>query len=438
MTTSSGKGKQQSATPRRSLSPSSGATALPLDDHLFRKVWGDTASRLVARFGAGCIEEVEDAIQDAFLAAFKSWPLRGTPDDPTAWIFTAARNRLVDILRHRNRQVSDEAVIERLAAREESAHTSTFSSEVGDDRLAFIFACCDPALPADVRTVLTLRLVCGLSVREIAAAVLTEEATIAQRLHRAKRRLLERKAPIAIPTGQELRERLASVQDVIYMLFSEGYSAHYHENLIRYELCAEALEFCRLLLRNELTDTASTRALTALICLQSARLPARTDSLDDLVVLSEQDRAKWDGNLIAEGLNYLESAASGSCLSRFHLEAGIAACHTVAGTFAATDWQAISYYYDQLCELYPSPIYELNRAIAVSYLRSPEEGLTLLNRQELAATLDKYYLYHATLADLHARIGSGEEAVRSYIAAIARAPSATERRFLQRRLDACR
>lgn len=326
---------------------------MPLNGHLFRKVWGDTASRLVGRFGSGCVEEIEDAIQDAFLAALKNWPLRGTPGDPATWIFTAARNRLVDILRHRNRQLNDEAMLEGLAATGDSPGASTFSSEAGDGRLAFIFACCDPALPADARTVLTLRLVCGLSVREIAAAVLTEEATIAQRLHRAKRCLLERIAPITVPAGQDLKERLASVHDVIYMLFGEGYSAHYHENLVCYELCAEALEFCSLLLRNQQTNTASTKALAALICLQSARLPARTDSLDELVVLSEQDRGKWDRDLIAEGLDYLDSSKSGNHLSRFHLEAGIAACHAVAAEFAATDWHAISYYYDHLCELYP-------------------------------------------------------------------------------------
>ncbi len=415
----------------------SGSGRQPVDalvEHLFRHQWGATVSRLSVRFGIRHLNAIEDSVQDALMAALRVWPLKGVPSNPGAWIFTAARNRLIDTLRHL--RYAESHVPELSVAGSEAA--PGYAAEIADGELAMICACCHPQLPKEGQIALTLKLVCGLSTREIAAAFVTEEATIAQRIHRAKTRLGEISPEIEVPGTRQLDERLDSVLSVIYLLFNEGYSAHGHENLVRFELCAEALRLTRILIAQGNSERPTVRALAALICLQSARLPARTDRQNELVLLANQDRTLWDQQLIDEGMEHLRRAADGSELSRYHLEAGIAAAHAAAPSYEATDWQGIRFYYDQLCELYPSEVYELNRAIAVAEIEGPNSGLELLQRGSVAGKLERYYLYHATAAELSWRSGDRIRAIAGFEAALKLVASETERRFLARRLGEVR
>ena len=308
---------------------------------------------------------------------------------------------------------------------------------LGDDELAMMFMCCHPSLPHAGRVALTLKTVGGFGVGEIAAAFLAEPDAIAQRLVRAKRQIREQEIAIEIPRSHELGARLDSVLDVLYLLFNEGYAAHGGENLVRADLCGEAIRLAGILARNAATDLPAVHALLALMLLQASRLPARVDEAGDLLLLSEQDRARWDHGLIAEGLDHLERAASGSEVTPYHVEAAIAAVHAVARDEASTDWAGIVRLYDDLRALKPSPVVALNHAIALAMTEGPAAGIAAIEHIQTDPALARYYLLPAALGGLWLKEGNPARAAQHYREALTQPCSAPERRFLEKQLARC-
>jgi len=405
-----------------------------LVEHLFRHSAGQMVARLARWLGAARLDLAEEAVQDALVRALSIWPFSGVPAEPRGWLFQVARNRALDLLRREATFRGKLGEIENAPAEALPAPTSV----LGDDELAMMFMCCHPALPPPARVALTLKTVGGFSVDEIAAAFLAEPEAIAQRLVRAKRQIREQAISIEIPPEGEIGARLDSVLAVLYLLFNEGYSAHGGPNLTRAELCGEAIRLGEILGGNSATDLPAVHALLALMLLQASRLPARVDEMGDLLLLAEQDRSDWDRALIARGLGHLERAASGDRITAYHVEAAIAATHAVADDEASTDWAGIVRHYDDLLELKPSPVVELNRAIALAKAEGPEAGIEALERIEGDPALARYYLLPAALGRLWLEAGELERAARYYEEALTRPTSAPERRFLERQLARCR
>jgi len=364
----------------------------------------------------------EEAWQEACEQALRTWPQRGVPRDPTAWLFTAARNRAIDRLRR------ERVGREKTAAAMQIAELEAIGDdmhEIPDDRLRLLFTCCHPSLALDARVALTLRTVAGLTTREIARAFLVPEPTLGQRLTRAKRKIRDAGIPYVVPPREALPDRLDGVRAVVYLVFNEGYEATEGE-LIRTDLCAEAIRLARLL-DHLIPDEPESRGLLALLLLQHARRAARTDTAGDLVTLEDQDRSRWDQELIDEGLALVDEPATGS----YQLQAAIAACHDRAPRPEDTDWAQIASLYDELQRVRPSPVVALNRAVAVAMADGPDTGLRLL--EPLADDLDRYHHFHAARADLLRRAGRGPEAADAYDRALALVGNDAERRYLERR-----
>jgi len=405
-----------------------------LVEHLFRHSAGQMVARLARRLGPAHLDLAEEAVQDALVRALSIWPFSGVPAEPRGWLFQVARNRAIDLLRR-------EASLRGKLGELESAAAAALpeqSTPLGDDELAMMFMCCHSALPPPARVALTLKTVGGFSVEEVAAAFLTEPETIAQRLVRAKRQIREQAIAIEIPPAAERRERLTSVLDVLYLLFNEGYSAHGGENLTRADLCGESIRLTEILAGNPALDLPEVHALLSLMLLQASRLTARVDESGDLLLLGEQDRRAWDQALIGRGLGHLERAASGDRITAYHVEAAIAATHAAAPDEASTDWNAIVRLYDDLLALKPSPVVELNRAIALAMAKGPAAGITAIERVESDPALSRYYLLPAALGRLWLEAGDVERAAQYYEEALARPCSAPERRFLERQRARCR
>jgi RNA polymerase sigma-70 factor (ECF subfamily) len=360
----------------------------------------------------GDFDLAEEAVQDAFEVALRTWPSRGVPDNPEAWIVTTARNRAIDKLR---RERVGRAKTEAVAQIAELETIGADVQEIPDDRLRLLFTCCHPALAMDARVALTLRTVAGLSTREIARAFLVPEPTLGQRLTRAKRKIRDAAIPYRVPPRELLPERLDGVLAVLYLVFNEGYAATQGE-LLRAEMGDEAIRLARLVDRL-LPGDEDVRALLALMLLQHARRAARTDGAGDLVLLEDQDRSQWDHVMIDEGLSLLSEAARRP--GAYRLQAEIAACHAL---------------YGRLATLQPSPVVELNRAAAVAMADGPETGLRML--VPLQTDLDRYHLFHSAKADLLRRAGRTDDAVEAYRRALDLTTNDAERRFLERRLTA--
>jgi RNA polymerase sigma-70 factor (ECF subfamily) len=414
-------------------------TTSDLLDHLFRQHAGRMLATLTRLLGSRHLALAEEVVQEALVTALQQWPWQGVPQNPSAWLIQVAKNRAVDRLR-RDRAFAER---ERDVAGVFEARASAAAVDVAlahpfeDDELSMMFMACHPDIPREARIALTLKTVGGFSVPEIARAFLAQEPAIAQRLVRVKKLLRERDIPLDLPGEREMPERLDSVLEVLYLMFNEGYAAHAGESLVRHDLVQEAIRLTRMLARHAATDTPKTRALLALMLLQAARTPARTGADGDLFVLEDQDRSLWDRPLIAEGLRQLDASASGGEVTAYHLQAGIAACHVSAPDYAATDWDEIVSLYDALLDLEPTPIVALNRAIAISRVRGPAEGLRELDALRDDPTLSRYYLFHATLGELSREIGD-EAAVRHYETALTLPSPEPVRRFLERKLAAAR
>ena len=406
-------------------------------------VWRIEAARLIAglaRFTRD-VGAAEELAQDALLTALEQWPVSGIPDNPGAWLMTAARNRGIDQLRRRRMlSVKHETLASELEMEQEASGGSVEASaddEIGDDLLRLIFTACHPLLPTEARTALTLRVLAGLTTAEIARAFLVPEATIAQRIVRAKRALSEARVPYEIPRGEELRRRLSSVLEVIYLLFNEGYAATAGDDWMRPTLCEEALRIGRIL-AGLAPEESEVHGLVALMEIQASRLRSRTGPNGEPVLLLEQNRALWDRMLIHRGLQALaRGEALGETRGPYLLQAGIAACHARAATAADTDWVLITALYDELARVTPSPVIELNRAVAVSMAYGPAAGLELADRLTADSALRAYHLLPSVRGDLLVKLGRHAEARAEFERAAQLTQNVRESRLLRDRAAAC-
>ena len=407
-------------------------------ERTFRDESGRALATLIRLLG-GDFDAAEEAVADAFVSALETWPRDGIPANPGAWITTTARNRALDRLRRARRHAEKLVEIERGLAADEMESIVRLGSEsrLADDRLRLIFTCCHPALALDARVALTLRTLGGLTTPEIARAFLVPEATLAQRIVRAKKKIRDAGIAYRVPPDELLPERLDGVLAVLYLVFNEGYSATSGDALVRRELCAEAIRLTRLLVVL-LPDAAEAHALLALLLLQDSRRDARTGPGGGIVLLEDQDRARWDVAEIAEGLALVEAAfrelPTGSLPGPYLLQAAIAACHARSASPAATPWGEIAALYGILEAVAPGPVVQLNRAVAVAMAEGPAAGLVLVEALNAEGALADYRHFHATRADLLRRLGRRPEAAAAYERALSLAANEAERAFLVRRL----
>lgn len=402
---------------------------------VFRRESGRILATLISICGS--FDEAEEAMQEAFAAALGSWQQRGIPNNPAAWITTVAHRKLIDQARRRKTWQEKQGPVEQaLSAPASSTGVEPDEAAMNfpDERLRLLFTCCHPALNREAQVALTLRTLCGLTTPEIARAFLVPEATLAQRIVRAKHKIRAARIPYQVPPPEVLPERLAGVQAVIYLVFNEGYVASSGEQLVREGMTAEAIRLARML-RQLMPGEAENTGLLALLLLQDSRRRARTGADGQLILLDEQDRALWDREAITEGLELLEQALRMRAPGPYQLQAAIAALHAEAQTAADTDWAQIAALYQRLMEFTPSPVVALNHAVAVAMSEGPERGLALMDGIGEAGDLRQYHLFHAARADLLRRLGRKQEARQAYEAALALATNGVERNYLLRRLS---
>lgn len=408
-------------------------------EHLFRHEAGKMVATLTGIFGIEHLTLAEDVVQDALARALQTWPFYGVPDNPAAWLMRTARNRALDAVRRETVFRDKEPEIIRLIEEKDSDSNPAIVSEQGiaDDRLRMMFACCHPQIPADAQVTLALKTLCGFGIAEIASAFLSSEVAVAKRLTRAKQKIAEAKIPFEIPAGEELSRRLDGVLQSLYLLFNEGYKASAGDKLVREDICEEAIRLAALLAEHPSTQQPKTHALLALMLLNAARTPARTDDEGNLLRLREQDRTRWNQSQIARGMFYLARSASGGEISKYHLEAAIAARHCAAKNYESTDWQSILSLYDRLLEFDGSPVVALNRAVALAEVEGPRAAIDAVNAIENQEALESYYLFHAVLGEMKAQLNLAAEAAAHFRKALEQAATESERTFLAKRLREC-
>ena len=400
-------------------------------DSLYRVDSGRILATLIRLLGD--FDLAEEAMHEAFAAALSLWPTSGVPDNPRPWLISTARFKAIDTLRRRARfDASQDELVRYLEAQWSSAERSKEEDSVEDDRLRLIFTCCHPSLPPEAHVALTLREVCGLTTEEIAKAFLITPRTLAQRIVRAKAKIRDTPIPYEVPSPQELPERLDAVLQVIYLVFNEGYSAAAGAEVTRAELTGEAIRLGRLL--SELLPEPEVIGLLSLMLLQESRHAARTSPAGELILLENQDRSLWNREQIAEGVALVEKALKSHRFGSYTLQAAIAAVHAEAESAAATDWRQIVALYNRLARIQPSPVVELNRAVAIAMRDGPEVGLALIDAVLAHGELANYYLAHSARADMCRRLGRTAEARSSYEKALALTQQEPERKFLQERL----
>lgn len=421
--------------------PAQSPDIVGLVDHLFRRESGRLVSILTRYFGVAHLQLAEDVVQDALLKAMQTWPFIGIPKNPSAWLLQTAKNRGLDQVRRstlwRGKQEELSPLIEDCLQTALTTPAPHFEDEIRDSQLKMMFICCHPGLPSDSQVALTLKTLCGFGEREIAAAFLISESAVTKRLVRARQYLRDHDITVELPVAAELTPRVDRVLQVLYLLFNEGYKASHGDSLMRADLCDEAIRLAGLLTTHVIGDRPATHALLALMHFGAARLPTRLDESGGLLVLSEQDRACWDHAKIARGMRFLERSGTGSEAGRYHLEAGIAACHCLAPSFEETDWSRIIQLFDQLLKLDDSPLIALNRAVAVAHMDGPDWGLKALETISDREKLENYYLYHAVRGQFLFDEGRRDEAGECFRRGLELAMLLPERELLETKLRQC-
>jgi RNA polymerase sigma-70 factor (ECF subfamily) len=409
-----------------------------LVDHLFRHEAGKMVAVLSRLFGLHNLQLAEDVVQDAFIKAQQSWKFNNLPADPSAWLMQVAKNRAIDIIR---RQQNFNIYSKELAAElnEQSVHTLEHffhEQEIADSQLRMMFACCHPSLKQEDQVALNLKTVSAFSMQEIARSLLTNEAAVQKRLHRAKEFLKNNHIQLEIPAGEELKKRLETIYTVLYLLFNEGYNSLKADELIRKDLCAEAMRCCKLLGEHKAGDKPSTFALLSLMCFQASRFDSRIDDNNDIILLQQQDRTKWNNELINIGVLYLNKASNGDELSVYHLEAAIAAQHCLAPTFAATNWETLLQLYDMLLVANPSPAVQLNRAIVLAELGAIEAAIqSILSINGLEKLLRTDHIYSSVLGELYKRLSDTIKANKYLQQAFDLTPSTAEKKLIKTKME---
>jgi RNA polymerase sigma-70 factor (ECF subfamily) len=409
-------------------------------EHLFRHEAGKMVATLTRILGFQNLHLAEDVVQDALLKAMQNWAFSGIPRNPSAWLLQVARNQALDCVRRQQNFRSKEADLTFFFEQGSGGQGASvhFDDEIRDDQLRMMFACCHPALARETQVALTLKTLCGFGEEEIAAAFLTSKAAMAKRLVRARQQIREAGIAMEIPAGDEMAGRLDAVLQTLYLLFNEGYKASHGEDLVRQDLCEEAIRLTTFLAGHPEGNRPKTHALLSLMLLSGARLSARVDAEGNLLLLAEQDRSRWDRAMIQRGLWHLNQSAAGDEISELHLQAGIAYCHCTAASYEATDWRRILMLYDILAETNHSPVVALNRAVALSRVRGPEAGLQAVEQISDRATLDSFYLWHSVMAQFRFELGQFAVAAGHFERALELTAVTAERNFLTKRLLACR
>ncbi|WP_261367151.1 RNA polymerase sigma factor [Aporhodopirellula aestuarii] len=403
-------------------------------DQIYRNESRQVFATLVRLLGD--FDLAEEVMHEAFAAAIQKWPEQGIPANPVAWLVSTGRFKAVDNIRRRRRLSELQPELARRVSEIEAANDSIAEQDIKDDRLRLIFTCCHPAIDPQVQVPLTLREVCGLTTEEIARAFLVPPSTLAQRIVRGKSKIRNAKIPFAIPSLSDLPERLDSVLSVIYLVFNEGYSASSGESLTRVDLSDEAIRLARLLM--DLLPQPEVAGLLALMLLHESRRTARTDSLGDIVLLEDQDRSLWDQTLIGEGKDLIERSLRTRRIGVYTIQAAISAVHADARSASETDWAQIVALYDVLSSAAPSPIVELNRAVAVAMRDGVEVGLAIIDELMQRGQINDYYLAHSARGELLRRLGRTDEALQAFKRALNLAKLQPEQRFLRKKIDALR
>ncbi len=410
----------------------------PLVEHFFRREAGRLVVVLTRFFGWRNFDLVEEMVQATLLDALQSWRVRGVPSNPSGWIHRVAKNKVLDAIRHdqAGRRITREWAAGR-PGNAEDIDDLFLDTEIEDSQLRMMFACCHPLLARENQLALTLKTLCGFGNSEIARALLVNDETVKKRLQRATRELVERNVALDPPEKARLVERLDAVHQVLYLLFNEGYSSSKGEAAIRADLCEEAARLCHLLCSHRHYSSPPGRALMALMLFHGARFDARHDDRGSLLLMQDQDRTKWDRRLIERAKEFLDSAAEGTVVSTFHLEAGIALLHCSAPSYSETNWPEILILYDALLAIHRSPVYLLNRAIVVAEIEGPDAGIRALDEASEDPSLRHYHLLDATLGEFYRRIGDFDQAVKHLNAAREATASLHDRAIIDRRLSMC-
>lgn len=414
-------------------------TSVPqLVEHLFRHESSKMVAVLTRIFGIEHFGLAEDVVQETLSRALQTWPFYGIPENPSAWIMRASRNLALDFVRRQKTFRDKEPEIIHAIERQlpESDQAVLSEQEIADDRLRLMFVCCHPEIPSDVQVALALKTLCGFGVGEIAHAFLTSDAAIAKRLTRAKQKIRESKVAFEIPDATQLPARLDGVLQSLYLLFNEGYKASAGDQLVRKDICDEAIRLAELLVQHPAGNQPRTHAMLALMLFNNARTAARMDEQGNLLLLRDQDRTKWDQAMIARGMFHLAQSAVGREISEYQLQAVIAACHCIAKDYGSTDWTQILALYDRLLELDHSPVTALNRAVAVAEVKGPEAAIETLKSIPNRAALESFYLYYSVLGDFEARLGNWSAAANHFAKALDLAGLESEKTFLTKRLQA--
>lgn len=406
--------------------------------HLFRHESGKIVSILSRLLGLQNLETAQDIVQDTLLQAMNTWAYKGVPDNPSGWLCRVAKNKAIDFLRRektfRNISPQYSYLLQSEWTFNPAVNNLFLAHEIEDSQLRMIFACCHPSIPEDSQIAFTLKTLCGLSVSEIARAFLTNDETIGKRIYRAKEKVRTENIELDVPTGEKLHTRLDTVLTSLYLLFNEGYHSSHPDQLIREDLCQEAMRLCHLLTEHSLTSYPRTKALMALMCFQSSRLPARLDDKGNIILLKYQDRGRWHHPLIKKGFNYLEAAAEPFEVSTYHLEAAIASIHAASPSFEQTDWKSIYHLYEMLYQLQPNPIVAMNKAIASAYAISRQRALDEL---QIIQGLEHHHLYFASIGEIHFDMNEKLKAKEFFEKALHLTSSLTEKQLLLGKISRC-